>query len=122
MLIEYFTQWLEDRCIISSTRQENVQPDVIDPSKENTIKTVTQKVVIPEKFKDDIQKLFEFIGRDAESSCFSDLGITLSLQEALALMPRARKRADAYNPLVRYLQDEMGVTLNIVSQKSKKHD
>lgn len=120
MLIEYFTQWLENHGIISSTRQDNVQPDVIDPSKENTIKTVIQKVVIPEKFKDDIRKLFEFIGQDTESSCFSDLCITLSLQEALILMPRARKRADAYNPLVRYLKDEMGVNLNILSQKPKK--
>ena len=120
MLIEYFTQWLENHGIISSTRQDHVQPDVIDPSKENTIKTVTRKVVIPEKFKDDIKKLFEFIGHDAESSCFSDLCITLSLQEALTLMPRDRKRADAYNPLVRYLRDEMGITLNIISQKSKK--
>ena len=120
MLIEYFTQWLENRGIISPIHQENVQPDVIDPSKENTIKTVTRKVVIPEKFKSDIHKLFEFIGRDADSACFSDLCITLSLQEALTLMPRERKRADTYNPLVRYLHDEMGVTLNIVSQKPKK--
>ena len=119
-MIEYFTQWLEDRCIISSTRQESVLPDVIATSKENTIKTVTRKVVIPEKFKDDIQKLFEFIGRDVDSACFSDLCIILSLQEALVSMPRARKRADAYNPLVRYLRDEMGVNLNIVSQKPKK--
>ena len=118
--MEYFTQWLEDRSIISSTRQENVQPDVIDPSKENTIKTVTRKVVIPEKFKDDIHKLFEFIGRNADSAYFSDFCITLSLQEALILMPRERKRVDAYNPLVRYLRDEMGITLNIVSQKPKK--
>ena len=118
-MIEYFTQWLEDRCIISSTRQESVQPDVIATSKENTLKKV-RKVVIPEKFKDDIQKLFEFIGRDVDSACFSDLCIILSLQEALVSMPRARKRADAYNPLVRYLRDEMGVNLNIVSQKPKK--
>lgn len=118
MLIEYFTQWLENRG--TSTRQEDVQPDVITPSKENIIKTVTRKVVIPEKFKDDIQKLFEFIGRDAESICFSDLCITLRLQEALTLMPRTRKRADSYDSLVRFLHDEMGVNLNIVSQKPKK--
>ena len=122
MLIEYFTQWLENRGLISLTRQECVPPDVIDPSKENTIKTVTRKAVIPEKFKDDIKKLFEFIGRDAESSCFSDLCITLSLQEALTLMPRARKRADAYGPLVRFLHDQMGITLNIISQKPRNHD
>ncbi|MCH5242648.1 MAG: hypothetical protein J1F67_09560 [Muribaculaceae bacterium] len=71
MLIEYFTQWLEDRYIIFSTRQESIQPDVIDPSIENTLKTVTRKVVIPVKFKDDIHKLFEFIGRDADDG--SDL-------------------------------------------------
>ena len=91
MLIEYFTQWLENRGIISWTRQENVQPDVINPSKENTIKTVTHKVVIPEKFKDDINKLFEFIGRDTDSAFFSDLCITLNLQKALSLMPLPEK-------------------------------
>ena len=120
MLIDYFTQWLENRGIISSTRQECVQPDVIDHSKENTIKTVTRKVVIPEKFKEDIHKLFEFIGRDTDSACFIDLCITLSLQEALTLMPRMRKRADAYDSLVRFLHDQMVVSLNIVSQKPKK--
>lgn len=119
MMIEYFTQWLENHSIISSTRQDNVQPDVIYPSKENTIKTVTRKVVIPEKFKDDIRKLFEFIGQDAESSCFSGFCITLSLKEILRLLPRERKRTDAYDSLVRFLKEEMGISLNIKSQKSR---
>ena len=121
MFIKYLIQWLENRSIISSASQESIQPDIMDDhSKENAKRTVLQKVVIPEKFKEDIHKLFEFIGQDVESSCFSDLCITLSLQEALTLMPRDRKRAYAYNPLVRYLRDETGITLNIVSQKSKK--
>ena len=121
MLIDYFTQWLENKDIISSPRQDSVQPDVIDNhSKENTKRTVIQKVVIPEKFRDDIHKLFEFIGQDVESSCFSDLCITLSLQETLTLMPRVRKQTDTYSPLVRFLHDQMGVSLNIISQKPKK--
>lgn len=67
MLIEYFTQWLEN----TATRQDSVQPDVIDDSsKENTKKTVIQKVVIHEKFKDDIQELFEFKCMAASRSVF----------------------------------------------------
>ena len=119
MLIEYFTQWLENRGFISPVRQESVEPDVIESSTNYTPKTLTHKVVIPEKFKGDIRTLLDFIGQDTDSACFSDLCITITLQEILTLLPRNRRRIDSYTPLVRYLQDEMGITLKIISQKSK---
>ena len=117
--MEYFTQWLENCSIISSARRDCVQPDVIIPSIENTLNTFTRKVVIPEKFKKDIQKLCEFIGKDVGNICFSNVCIDLSLQEALTLMPRKRKRTDAYNSLKQYMLNYMGITLIIKSQKSK---
>ena len=103
--------------MVFSGRTEKAAPDVSTKSSEAII---IKKFIIPEKFKDDIQKLFEFIGLDVESSCFSNLCITLSLQEALTLMPPVRKRSDAYNPVVPYLHDVKGIDLNIVSQKPKK--
>ena len=47
------------------------------------------------------------------------LSINLTLKEALALMPRNRKRIDAYAGLVSYLKREYGITLIIKSQKTK---
>ena len=42
-----------------------------------------------------------------------------SLQEILQILPRNRKRSDAYTGLVKYLQSR-GVTLTIKSSKPKK--
>lgn len=43
--------------------------------------------------------------------------INLTLQEALSLMPRDRKRVDSYAGLISYLKKEQGITLTIKSQK-----
>ena len=44
--------------------------------------------------------------------------LTIQLQDLLALLPRARKRVDAYNGLVKELANR-GVTLTIKSRKTK---
>ena len=44
--------------------------------------------------------------------------LTVQLQELLGLLPRARRRIDAYNGLVKELANR-GVTLTIKSRKSK---
>ena len=44
--------------------------------------------------------------------------LTVQLQDLLALVPRARRRIDAYNGLVKDLANR-GVTLTIKSRKSK---
>lgn len=44
--------------------------------------------------------------------------LTVQLQDLLALVPRARRRIDAYNGLVKELANR-GVTLTIKSRKSK---
>ena len=44
--------------------------------------------------------------------------LTVQLQDLLALVPRARKRIDAYNGLVKELANR-GVTLTIKSKKTK---
>ena len=84
-----------------------------------TAPDVTKKAVssepIPEKYQRDIEALRQKYG-DAFKTGFC---IDLTLQEALSLMQRERKRVDAYSGLISYLKRELGITLTITSQKTK---
>lgn len=68
------------------------------------------------KYQKDIAALEEKYGK---LSTQTGLSINLTLKEALALMPRGRKRIDAYTGLMSYLKREYGITLTIKSQKTK---
>ena len=109
MIIEILSNKLNDSGIESSSRQ-NVDPDVIaNVNKKRT-------VVIPDKLKSDIAALERYV----DSSCFQrGMCITVSLWELLELCPRERRRADAYTTLIRFLREEMGITLNIKTNKTK---
>ena len=88
----------------SLDRQENTAPDVI-----------VQKVSItPEKFKDDVEALVKYIG---EEHFISGLGIEVTLGELLAVIPRKRRRCEAYNSLVKYLRGERNILLTIKTNK-----
>lgn len=84
-----------------------------------TAPDVTEKAVssepIPEKYQRDIEALRQKYG-DAFKTGFC---INLTLQEALSVVPRERKRIDAYSGLVSYLKKEWNITLTITSQKTK---
>ena len=84
-----------------------------------TAPDVTEKAVssepIPEKYQRDIEALRQKYG-DAFKTGFC---INLTLQEALSVMPRDRKRVDSYAGLISYLKREQGITLTIKSQKTK---
>ena len=82
-------------------------PDVIE-EKEHI-------VIIPEKFKDDIQKLQEYCGVELRSG----LCIEIELSELLEILPRERRRKDSYDKLVKFLAEEMNVQLTI---KSRNYD
>lgn len=85
-------------------RQENTAPDVI-----------IQKVSItPEKFKDDVEALAGYIG---EEHFISGLSIEVTLSELLAVIPRKRRRTEAYNALVNYLREERNIILIIKTNK-----
>lgn len=71
-----------------------------------------------EKYEQDITALKEKFG----NSFITGLCIKITLKEALDMMPRNRKRVDAYDGLTRYLQEEYGITLTIYSQKTKPND
>ena len=88
----------------SLDRQANTAPDVI-----------VQKVSItPEKFKDDVEALVKYIG---EEHFISGLNIEVTLSELLAVIPRKRRRTEAYNALVNYLREERNIILIIKTNK-----
>ena len=85
-------------------RQENTAPDVI-----------IQKVSItPKKFKDDVEALAGYIG---EEHFISGLSIEVTLGELLAVIPRKRRRCEAYNSLVKYLSEKRNILLTIKSRR-----
>ena len=90
-------------------RLEDAEPSVIVKKDSNPNQP------IPEKHQRDIEAL-----RNKYGDAFkTGLCINLTLQEALSIMHRERKRIDAYSGLVSYLKKEWNITLTITSQKTK---
>ena len=85
-----------------------------------TAPDVTEKAVssepIPEKYQRDIEALQERYG---SLSSLTGVCISIPLKEALTIMPRTRRRIEAYQGLVSYLKKEWNITLIIKSQKTK---
>ena len=69
-------------------------------------------MIIPEKFKDDIQKLQDYCGVELRSG----LCIEIELSELLEILPREHRRKDSYDKLVKFLAEEMNVQLTIKSR------
>ena len=88
-------------------RSDNALPNVIEEKE--------SKVIIPEKFKDDIQRLISYCGVELKSG----FCIELELSELLEILPRERRRKDSYDKLVKFLADKMKITLTI---KSRNYD
>ena len=84
-----------------------------------TASDVVKKAVphepVPEKYQRDIEALRQKYG-DAFKTGFC---INLTLQEALSIMPRERRRIDSYRGLQSYLKKDWNITLTIKSQKTK---
>ena len=98
-----------ERHSTTSNRLETAAPSVI-VKKDST-------EPIPEKYKKDIAALQEKYGN---LSSLAGLSISLTLKEALEIMPRNRRRVDAYEGLKNYLKRECGIELLIQSQKTKQ--
>lgn len=71
-------------------------------------------VIVPSRFKDDVDNLKAYVGNERWQS---GLHISLSLQELLGICPRKRKRSDAYAQLIKYLASEQGIELTILKFK-----
>ena len=93
----------------SLNRRENTAPDVI----------VEKVSITPEKFKNDVEALTRYIG---EEHFISGLSIEVTLSELLAVIPRKRRRCEAYNSLVKYLREERNILLTIKSNKKNVKD
>ena len=79
-------------------------PDVIEEKE--------HKVIIPEKFKDDVKRLCNYCGVELRSGLY----IEIELSELLEILPRERRRRDSYDKLVKFLADEMKIILTIKSR------
>ena len=101
----------ERRPSVSNRLENNAAPSVIVKKGSNK----TSPKSLPEKYRKDVALLQSKYG-DAFKTGFC---IDLTLQEALSLMQRERKRVDAYSGLISYLKRELGITLTITSQKTK---
>lgn len=99
----------EPRSSVSNRLENTTEPSVI------VEKDSSQKQLIPEKYKKDIETLQSKYG-DAFKTGFC---INLTLQEALSIMPRERRRIDTYKGLQSYLKKDWDITLTIKSQKTK---
>ena len=108
MFIDFISRILGAEKVSVSNRLENdAEPSVIVTKDSNR--------PIPEKYRKDVALLQSKYG-DAFKTGFC---IILTLQEALSIMPRDRKRVDSYAGLITYLKREQGITLTIKSQKTK---
>ena len=110
MLIQCLSTLLSGEVEYRESRQDSVSPDVIE-SKGNT-------VIVPDKFKADVEALEKYIGRNLENG----LCIKVDLAELLTVIPRERKRADAYNTLRRFLKNEFGIDLIINSKNGGNNE
>ena len=91
---------------------ENAEPSVI------VKKDSSPKQPVPEKYRKDVVLLRSKYG-DAFKTGFY---INLTLQEALSVMPRERRRIDSYRGLQSYLKKDWNITLTIKSQKTKSKE
>lgn len=74
------------------------------------------KAIIPKQFEEDVRALCNY----AEvGELPSGTTIRMSLQEILEIIPKNRKRMDSYRPLVAFLKEEMNITLELSSRKTK---
>lgn len=84
----------------------------------DVIKKAVPHEPVPEKYQRDIEALRQKYGDAFKTG----LCINLTLQEALSIMPRERRRIDVYSGLVSYLKKEWDITLSIKSQKTKSKE
>lgn len=113
MFTEFINRILgaERRSTASDRLENDAVPSVI-------VKKDSNRTNIPEKYRKDVALLQSKYG-DAFKTGFS---INLTLQEALAIIPRDRRRVDSYQGLVSFLGREYNIKLIITSNKTKRED
>lgn len=108
MFIDFISRILGAEKVSVSNRLENDAVPSVIVKKDST-------KPIPEKYRKDVALLQSKYGDAFKTG----LCINLTLQEALSIMHRERRRIDSYSGLVSYLKKEWDITLTITSQKTK---
>lgn len=75
------------------------------------------KTIIPKWFEGDVKALCDSAGI---AELKRGMKIKMTLQEILAIIPKSRPRIESYKTLIKFLNDEMGVALELTSRKTKK--
>lgn len=70
------------------------------------------------KFDEDIKALRKYVG---ESDFQTGLTIEITLAELLDIVPRQRRRTDAYTALIKHLKNEFEIELNIIKTNEKEN-
>ncbi len=70
------------------------------------------------KFDEDIKALLNYIG---ESKFQTGLSIEITLAELLDIVPRQRRRTDAYTTLIKHLKNEYNIELKIIKANEKEN-
>lgn len=83
-----------------------------DASPNVSVSDKTQAAPMPQ-FELDVMALKSHVG---ESGFQSGLSIEITLPELLAIVPRKRRRADAYATLAKHLKKNYNITLSITKQ------
>ena len=76
------------------------------------------KTIVPKQYDEDVGALCTYAG---VAELTPGLTIRMTLQEILTVVPKSRRRLDSYSSLVKFLQDEMAVTLILTSNKTKSN-
>lgn len=88
----------------------------IQKTESTSVVNKSSKPAESSKFSGDIKALEESFGVLQKGK-----EISLSLSQALSILPRQRRRSDAYNALIRELKDRYDVNL-VVSSKPLKNN
>lgn len=86
---------------------------------EPIIETLEKPCAAPSsKFDEDIKALRKYVG---ESDFQTGLTIEITLAELLDIVPRHRRRTDAYTTLIKHLKNEFEIELIIIKTNEKEN-
>lgn len=74
------------------------------------------RVIAPKQFENEIQALCDYAGVE---SLIPGMIIKMSLQEINSIIPKKRVRIESYKQFIKFLNDELCVSLELTSRKTK---
>lgn len=83
---------------------------------EDSVTIEQESPEIKSKFDDDVARLKEHYNTESGCCFLPGICIDITLSELLRIVPRQRRRTDAYTTLIKHLKDKYYITLNIVKK------